>query len=243
MAVGSVIGRIPMERLRRSGYDVRVWVVDGQSTDATLQIAREHGASTYVQAGAGKGNGIRQALDHLIEAPREANAAGRQLFVMLDADGSYPPEEIPKFLEALESGSDVVVGSRFLGHMDDGAISSLNRVGNRLLSRLAGLLFGLPVSDVCTGMWAFREDCLRRFGLGANAFDLEADLFAASCEVGARLKELPIDYACRIGEPKLVPLRTGLLIAWRLIARRLNQPGNAASHPPTSKAYFGGETT
>src|SRR3989449_10037776 len=72
--VGSVIDRIPTDRLRRSGYRVRVWVVDGKSTDATLEVARNHGARTFVQTGDGKGNGVRQLLDHLIaesRAPRE----------------------------------------------------------------------------------------------------------------------------------------------------------------------------
>src|SRR5437870_3160313 len=66
MAVGSVIERIPMEPLKRAGYDVYVWVVDGRSVDATPQVARDRGASIYVQSGAGKGNGVRQALDHLM---------------------------------------------------------------------------------------------------------------------------------------------------------------------------------
>ncbi|TLZ68153.1 MAG: glycosyltransferase, partial [Methanobacteriota archaeon] len=130
MAVGSVISRIPTERLRRSGYDVRVWVVDGKSTDATLQVARDRGASTYVQSGEGKGNGVRQALNHLLNDRSSGAAAGSRLFVMLDADGSYPPEDIPSFVDALESGSDVVVGSRFRGHVEDGAMTSLNRLGN-----------------------------------------------------------------------------------------------------------------
>src|SRR5207245_1661873 len=136
--------------------------------------------------------------------------------------GTYPPEAIPEFVEALESGCDVVAGSRLRGRIEDGALTSLNRLGNQALSGLAAFLFGFPISDVCTGMWAFREDCLQRFRLAAESFDLEADIFASACEVGARLRELPVDYACRIGEAKLVPLRTGLLIAWRLLMKRLN---------------------
>ena len=242
MAVGSVISRIPTERLRRSGYDVRVWVVDGKSTDATLQVARERGANVYVQSGEGKGNGVRQALNHLLADPSDEAAAGSRLFVMLDADGSYPPEDIPGFVEALESGSDVVVGSRFRGRVEDGAMTSLNRLGNELLNGLARVLYRVPVSDVCTGMWAFREDCVREFGLAANSFDLEADLFASACEVGARMRELPVDYSRRIGDPKLVPLRTGLLIAWRLLTRRLNRGEEAVLPIPRSKFHFRGET-
>jgi len=147
---------------------------------------------------------------------------GPRLYVMLDADGTYPPEQIPEFVEALESGCDVVAGSRLRGRVEDGALTSLNRLGNEVLSGFARFLFGFPISDVCTGMWAFREDAVQHFRLAAESFDLEADIFASACEVGAQMKELPVDYACRIGEAKLIPLRTGLLIAWRLLMRRLN---------------------
>jgi glycosyltransferase involved in cell wall biosynthesis len=222
MAVGSVIERIPMEPLKRAGYDVYVWVVDGRSVDGTPEVARDRGASIYVQSGAGKGNGVRQALDHLMHDRSRQNIPGPKLYVMLDADGTYPPEQIPEFVEALESGCDVVAGSRLRGRIEDGAFTSLNRLGNEALSGFARFLFGFPISDVCTGMWAFREDALQHFRLVAESFDLEADIFASACEVGAHMKELPVDYACRIGEAKLVPLRTGLLIAWRLLMRRLN---------------------
>lgn len=225
-AVGSVIDHIPTERLRRMGYEVRVWVVDGRSTDSTLRIAREKGANVFLQSGEGKGKGVRQAIDHLLQTGSNQGPSTR-VFVMLDADGSYPAECIPEFLGALESGRDVVLGSRFLGEVEGGAISPLNRLGNRLLSRLASLLFGRPVTDVCTGMWAFQEDAIRKFGLAANGFDLEADLFASCCELGVRIGELPIDFRCRIGEPKLIPLRTGVLIAWRLLMKRVN-------HRPTA---------
>src|SRR5213594_2066553 len=223
MAVGSVIERVPMEPLKRAGYDVYVWVVDGQSVDATPEVAKDRGASIYVQSGEGKGNGVRQALDHLMNDRSRQHIPGPRLYVMLDADGTYPPEQIPEFVDALESGCDVVAGSRLRGRIEDGALTSLNRLGNQALSGLAAFLFGFPITDVCTGMWAFREDCLQRFRLAAESFDLEADIFASACEVGARMRELPVDYACRIGEAKLIPLRNGMLIAWRLLMKRLNQ--------------------
>lgn len=221
-AVGSVIDRVPARSLQRKGYQVSVWVVDGRSTDATLEIARQRGAEVYVQTGQGKGNGVRQALDHLMGRPRMKGED--RLYIMLDSDGSYPPEQIGRLLDALDSGADVVLGSRFRGHIDEGAITPLNRVGNRLLSVLASLLYRVPVSDVCTGMWGFREGCLSEFQLGAHGFDLEADLFAAACAASARIAEVPVDYQPRIGTPKLVPLRTGFQIALRLLSRRINEP-------------------
>jgi dolichol-phosphate hexosyltransferase len=223
-AIAHVIARIPTAGLRSQGYDVAVWVVDGQSTDRTMEIAREMGAKTFVQSGTGKGNAVREALTHLLTRPPAGETGESRLFVMLDADGTYPAEAIPRFVEALESGEEVVLGSRLRGSIAEGAISGLNLLGNRLLSFLASLLFRVPVTDVCTGMWGFRADALRRFGLVAEGFDLEADMFASTCERRARFRELPIPYDRRIGEPKLVPLRTGIAIAWRLLVRRLNRP-------------------
>ncbi len=235
-AIGAVMDRIPVDRMRTRGYDVQVWVVDGQSTDATMDIARARGASTFVQSGTGKGNGVRQALAEILANPTRLLSRGDRFVVMLDADGTYPADAIPRFVEALESGEEVVLGSRLGGSIADGAISDLNRLGNRLLSALASLLYRVPVTDVCTGMWGFREDALQRFGLVAEGFDLEADLFASACERGIRMRELPIFYDRRIGEPKLVPLRTGLSIAWRLLMRRLNRPSTEPRRIPPAAA-------
>ena len=105
-------------------------------------------------------------------------------------------------------------------------MSPLNRMGNRVLSALARLLFRVSVTDVCTGMWAFTADTLRQISLEASGFDLEADLFGSAALEDARITELPIDYGARIGPPKLIPIRTGLRIALRLFSRRLKGPGS-----------------
>jgi dolichol-phosphate mannosyltransferase len=144
-------------------------------------------------------------------------------------------EAVPHgFLDSLASGNDVVLGSRFRGQMAEGAMSPLNAIGNRLLSILARILFGVPVSDVCTGMWGFKADALRQMPLVAGGLDLEADLFGAACLNQARIAELPIDYRARIGPPKLIPLKEGLRIARRLVLRRLNGPALPSSSQQSS---------
>ncbi len=144
---------------------------------------------------------------------------------MLDSDGTYPPEAIPRFLRTLQSGYDVVMGSRFLGSVEEGALTPLNRIGNIFLTGFARLLYWVPVTDVCTGMWGFTEEFLRRFVSTANGFDLEADIFASACDGVTRIAEVPITYRQRIGKPKLVPIRTGLAIAWRLLTKRVQRTG------------------
>src|SRR2546428_788124 len=111
MAVGSVIERIPMEALRGAGYEVYVWVVDGRSVDATPEVAKERGASIYVQRGAGKGNGVRQALDHLMNDRSRQNIAAPRVYVMLDADtlsgrcSDRPPHGWELYEEGSEGGA------------------------------------------------------------------------------------------------------------------------------------------
>src|SRR5207244_6735568 len=117
------------------------------------------------------------------------------------------PEAIATFLNAIASGDDVVLGSRFLGRMAEGAMTPLNAIGNRVLSALARLLFGVSVTDVCTGMWGFKSDALRRIPLEASGFDLEADLFGSACLSQPRITELPIDYDARLGPPQTLHLR------------------------------------
>ena len=222
-AIGSVIDRIPSENVRSMGYRLSVWVVDGHSTDATLEVAARKGANIFVQKGSGKGNAMREAFQHLLgpESSLEGSAASRRFVIMLDSDGTYPPERIPGFVRKLESGHDVVLGSRFLGRIETGAMNDLNRLGNRFLSALARFLYGVPVSDVCTGMWGFNSESLYRLGLVATGFDLEADVFARACQMRTRIGQVPIEYGQRVGVPKLVPLRTGISIAWRLLLNRL----------------------
>jgi dolichol-phosphate hexosyltransferase len=230
-AIGRVLERIPKTQLEASGYNISVWVVDGNSTDHTLEVVRDSGASVFVQSGRGKGTGMRQAFHHLLTTRDLADGGSRdpEFFLMLDADGTYPPEAVPRFVEALARGSDVVLGSRFRGQMANGAMTPLNAIGNRILSRIAGVLYGVRVTDVCTGMWGIKADALRQISLDAGGFDLEADLFGSACLSRARISELPIDYASRTGPSRMLPLRSGLQIAWRLFARRLRSERAEAS--------------
>ncbi len=189
------------------------------------------GVAVMVQQGNGKGSGMQQAFGYFMGAQvrhAQHESPAPSYYIMLDSDGTYPPESIPDFVTALESGYEVVLGSRFLGNIEKDAISDLNRIGNLLLTTLARFLYRVPVSDVCTGMWGFRGSFLRRLGLSARhlrlsarGFDLEANMFASACLMNVRFGEIPIGYSRRIGEPKLVPIRTGLLIAWRLLLKWL----------------------
>ncbi|MEE9197179.1 MAG: glycosyltransferase family 2 protein [bacterium] len=221
-AIGGVLTRMPRNELKAQGYALSVWVVDGKSKDGTRDVAMSNGAGVLVQRGNGKGNAMSQAFDFFVdrgENPAWQQLASQRYFIMMDSDGTYPPEAIPSFVNALDEGYDIVMGSRFQGAIEAGALTRLNRLGNRVLTRFAGFLFRSSVTDVCTGMWGLSERFLRRFASTASGFDLEADIFASACNGMNRMTEVAISYSRRVGTAKLVPIRTGLLIAWRLLLR------------------------
>lgn len=241
-SIGKVIDDIPRKELMNRGFEVRVVVVDGQSTDRTLAIAREKGAYVLVQKGKGKGLGVRQAI--ALCDPREvvpkvlaltgglcakfsdlASMLDAKYLIMIDADGTYPPRYIPDVISALEAGADVVMGSRFKGNIAEGAMTPLNHFGNIVLSDIATLLYQHPCTDLCTGMWGFNAHALRTLELDSKHFELEAEMFAETVKKGLRLEEIAINYLPRAGETKLVPLKAGVTIMTKLMERRFWSAG------------------
>ena len=107
--IGHVMDRIPRAELEAAGHSVSVWIVDGNSTDRTLEVGRARGAKVFVQDGRGKGNGMRQAFHQRLHRRdyTDGGSFDREFYMMLDADGTYPPEAIPEFVESLASGNDV----------------------------------------------------------------------------------------------------------------------------------------
>ncbi len=208
--IGTVLDEIPLDELRRAGYEPRTLVVDNGSSDGTRGVALEKGAEVLDEPRRGKGIAMRRAF-------REAS--GDYVF-MLDADATYPPSHIPNMLRALENGHDVVIGSRLAGTRAPGSISMMNVIGNRLLTWPACALYGVKTSDLCTGYWGFRGKALAELQLQAQGFNLEAELFAEVARHRLRLGEVPIHYRRRPTPTKLRSLRDGAKIARTLFGKR-----------------------
>ena len=135
----------------------QVILVDGRSTDNTVSIARQlwHDIEIVHQTRKGKGNALACGFA----------AATGDIIVMLDADGSADPAEIPRFVEALRQGADFAKGSRFMKGGGSSDISRFRRIGNYWLNKLVNLLYGTHYSDLCYGYNAFWRDCLEVFDL------------------------------------------------------------------------------
>jgi len=210
-AIGGVIRSFPYDALRAMGIEPWVLVVDGHSHDRTREIAERAGAEVTIQPGRGKGDGIRHGLRH----------ATGDMVLVIDADGTYPPDAIPSIVERLSDGCDVVVGSRIRGSIEPGAMPRVNYVGNRFLSLLATALYGTTITDVCSGMWGLRTGAIPRIEIRCDGFDIEPEVIAEACRLRLRVQEVPIAYSGRKGETKLSnPLRAGVLDALRLLTVR-----------------------
>ncbi len=234
-AIGETLRSLPLSTLQAAGYETEVIVLDGHSHDATRSIARSWGASVMPDRGHGKGS-----------AMREARTAFRGDFViMLDADGTYAPDAIPRVLELLSSGNaDVVMGDRL---PLDGSMTAVHRAGNAMLSLGATLLYGHRVRDLCTGLWGFRSDALRLLPLRSEGFELESELFALSARLRLRIRHTQVDYLPRTGTSKLTTA-DGLRIGWCLVRNRfapLRQrlpPAPVAPAPrPSAREVWSGE--
>lgn len=202
-----VLGRIP--------EDVdEILVVDGHSEDRTVEVAKESRPDVRVvyQSGTGKGNALACGF---------AESTG-ELIVMMDADGSTDPEEIPRFVATLMTGADFVKGSRFItgGGSDD--FTRLRRLGNRTLSRMVNVLFGTNYTDLCYGFTAFRRSCLDQFTVDARGFEVETLMNVRAARAGVRIAEVPSFEKSRMnGESHLDTRRDGFRVLRTIIAERV----------------------
>jgi len=139
--------------------------------------------------------------------------------IMMDADATYFPEDIPRFVEILKS-HDVVWGSRLRGKIESKAMSRINRLGNIILSLTASMIFLKRTTDLCTGYWGFKLSSLRKIVLTAEGFNLEADLFSSVAKKKLKTQEIPINYAHREGFSNLKWYKDGPRIFAMIFKKR-----------------------
>ena len=201
-----------------------VILVDGHSVDGTPDVARRlrPGVRVVNQTRTGKGNALACGFA----------AATGDIIVMIDADGSTDPAEIPRFVAALTSGADFAKGSRFAPGAGSADITPLRKLGNKLLGLAVNIMYGTRYSDLCYGYNAFWARHAPAFGLQAEApgqrkvwgdgFEIETVLNLRASAAGLAITEVPSFEHARIhGESNLRTLRDGqrvlrtILTEWR----------------------------
>jgi glycosyltransferase involved in cell wall biosynthesis len=189
-----------LDRARIRG---EIIVVDNGSTDGSALAAERAGARVFHERRRGYGAAYLRGFEE---------ADGRYI-VMGDSDGTYDFSEVARFVEPLfRDEADVVMGSRFKGTIQPGAMSWSHRwIGNPILSAMLRVMFRTRVSDSHTGMRAFTREAYEKMAPSSLGMEFASELVVNALREELRIHELPINYGVRAGESKLNSFRD----AWR----------------------------
>jgi glycosyltransferase involved in cell wall biosynthesis len=190
---------------------VEVILVDGGSTDGTIEVARKHLPDIRVvqQTGRGKSDAVRCGI----------HAASAEFVLVMDADGSHDPADIPRFVQFARAGYDLVKGSRYLpggGSFDD---TRLRRTLVRITDKVANTLWGTRFTDIVFGMFLIRHRCFIDLGLTSNGFAIESQIMARANRHGFKICEIPVIERSRFsGSSHLSIVRDGWFIGSTVFA-------------------------
>ncbi len=192
-------------------HDTNFVVIDGNSVDKTIEIAKNLGADVFLQEGKGKGNAMSQGL--------RLYGSQSEFVVFTDADYTYPAEYVPKMLEILEQDQKVgmVIGNRFSSVGVNKSYKNPFYFGNRLLAFAQQVMNGVKLADPLSGLRVVRSEVLDGLKLKSEGFDIEAELNAVIGRSGYKIVEIPIEYRTRLGEKKL-RMRDGWDIMKRIVS-------------------------
>jgi glycosyltransferase involved in cell wall biosynthesis len=218
-------------------------LVDGNSVDGTVTVARQMRPDVRVlmQTRKGKGNALACGF----------NAATGDIIAMIDADGSTDPAEIPRFVQALLSGADFAKGTRFAKGGGSNDITRLRSLGNRVLSMLVNQCYGTRYTDLCYGFNAFWQRHVPIFGLDATSpapadndgrlwgdgFEVETLINIRVAKAGLVVREVPSFERSRIhGVSNLNAIRDGMRVVRTILAERRRAGVTAERLAPAARA-------
>jgi glycosyltransferase involved in cell wall biosynthesis len=200
-ALGACLEKIK-QIIKENNPKAEIIVVDNGSTDRSCQIAQELGARLIHEKERGYGSACLKGLE---------SAKGTYLF-LADSDGSYDFKEIPRFIAELKKGHDFIIGNRFKGQIEKGAMSwSHKYIGNPALSGILRLFFKTAIHDAHCGMRAITKAALEKLNLRTKGMEFASEMAILVGKNKLKVKELPINYHKRKGESKLRTLADG----WR----------------------------
>jgi len=193
-------------------YSEELIVVDDGSSDLTPQIAGDLANKSdkvkviHHQTNRGKAQALRTGVKQ----------ATGEIIVFTDADLTYPATSVPRLVEKVKGGADLVLGSR----MQRGAenMSPLNRLGNSIFSFLTSLIGATTLNDAQTGLRAVRKDKFYQLAVEAKGLEFETKMTIKASRLGYRIEEIPISYRERVGSSKLRPIKDGLRMLRSLVS-------------------------
>ncbi|MGV9713268.1 glycosyltransferase family 2 protein [Gordonia sp. NPDC003424] len=214
-------------------------VVDGHSTDDTIDTARTlwPDARIITQTRKGKGNALACGFA----------AASGQIIVMIDADGSTDAAEIPMFVQSLCDGADFAKGSRFTYRGGSSDITRLRRLGNLGLNTIVNRMYASSFTDLCYGYNAFWRHCLPTIALPdpalpepqwGDGFEVETLMNIRVARAGLRITEVASYERDRIhGESNLNAVTDGIRVLRTIFDERSVQSTSVSAHTPVAAAF------
>jgi glycosyltransferase involved in cell wall biosynthesis len=178
--VGACVEEV-LRGIGAAGVNGEVLVVDNGSVDRSIDVARAAGARVITETRKGYGSALRAGI----------TAAGGRYVVMGDADGSYDFLRIKDFLPPLRDGHQLVMGNRFKGGIEPGAMPPLHKIGNPMLTFALNLLFGTRIGDAHCGMRAFSADAARSWDLRTLGMEFASEIVVKARMHGASIAEIP----------------------------------------------------
>lgn len=191
-----------------------VIVVDGNSTDRTVEVARAIRPDVVIVSEPGRGKGT---------AMRTGFEVARGIFVVvLDADGSMDPRDIDLYVEQLAAGADLVKGSRYVAGGGSTDLTLVRSLGNRALLFASNLLYRQSFTELCYGFMALRTSRIPELRLEATGFEIETEIVTKAVRHGFAVAEVPSREAPRIsGASNLHAFRDGMRILRTILREAL----------------------
>lgn len=180
-------------------------VIDGGSTDGTIEeiMKFRKDAKIVIHRVPGKGTALKKGFE----------VATGDIIIMMDADGSHDPKELPSLISPVLNGYDVSKASRLLpgGGSDD--FTPFRRFGNKMFTTLVNKMYGANYTDLCYGLLAFKRDAIKRMNCKSDGFEIETEQSIRMIKAGLNIKEVPsFEFARRYGDSRLNSIRDGYRI-------------------------------
>jgi glycosyltransferase involved in cell wall biosynthesis len=228
--IGAVIDQIPRDKLKALGYEVDVLVVNNNSSDSTVEVARTKGVRVIDEFRQGKGCAIAAGFRNISD--------DTDIVVMLDGDNSYLSREMLRMIEPLDSDfCDVIIGTRLGGKMSDESMAFFNRAGNWLFTFLVRVGYSGNVTDVCTGYFAWKKHVVDELvnHIESNGFSVEMDMVTKMARLKYQIYSVPISYENRAGSSSLRPVKDGSTILYTWLKNLFWKPKPVLSYPDIRK--------
>lgn len=198
-----------LEKIIGDGKYKEIIVVDGGSSDRTVDICRRYTNRVFTQTGNGKGDAIREAVKRCRE----------EYVMVIDGDGSHNVDEIDLFIDAFSENADLVKGSRFMRNGYTYDMEAVRKIGNFLFVTLTNIFFRSSFSDICYGFIGFRKNVFYNLRTKENGFAIDTEIIIRSKKKGYKIVEVPsIEYPRNSGKSYLQVLPDGFRII-RVILR------------------------